>query len=164
MAIYLRFITDRFSIESALIRFATRSWCSHVEFIDTHMTHIGPFPGDPRHIVTLGSRLADGVQIRPYNYCRPSAESWFTAPNIAAAYEFGKTLIGCKYDWRDILGIGFNARWHGAGHYICSSFVDACGKAASTIPWTNVHFPSRLVTPRDLLASPVITRVRRVLG
>lgn len=158
--IYLRFITDRLSLESALIRFATRSWCSHVEFVRTEERENAPYWA----VDTLGSRLRGGVQVRPYNYCSPSAESWFTAPNIQHAYDFGLTLIGQKYDFLDILGIGFNTRQHAEGHYICSSFIDACGKAGSPIAWTNVHFPSRLVTPRDLLASPVITRVRRVIG
>lgn len=162
MKIYLRFITEKWSIESALIRFATRSWCSHVEFVRLN--------DDDVPIDTLGSRLKDGVQIRPYNYCKPTAESWFDAPFIEAAYEFGKTLVGKKYDSLDILGIGFNTRQHKEGNYICSSFVDACGKAV--IPefgpdtwkgWTNKHFPSRLVTPRDLLASPLIFKFRRVL-
>jgi hypothetical protein len=153
--IVLRFLTDRLNVESAVIRFATRSWCSHVEFCRVE---------NGIAVDTLGSRLRDGVQIRTYDYCRPTAESWFTAPNIQDAYDFGLTLVGKKYDWLDILGIGFNTRQHREGNYICSSFIDACGKAASPMRWTNIHFPSRLVTPRDLLASPVITRVRRVLG
>lgn len=167
--IYLRFITDRLSLESALIRFATRSWASHVEFVRCEQLH-SPYVDSPFDelqdipIDTLGSRLHGGVQIRHYNYCKPTAESWFTAPKLQAAYNFGLTLIGKKYDWLDILGIGFNTRQHAEGRYICSSFIDACGKAASPIAWTNIHFPSRLVTPRDLLASPAITRVRRVIG
>ncbi len=162
MSIYLRFTTEKWSIESTLIRFATRSWCSHVEFVRTEA-----WPGlpDGEHAVdTLGSRLEGGVQVRPYNYSNPSAESWFSAPNIQAAYEYGKTLIGKKYDWLDILGIGFNTRLHGEGNWICSSFIDHCGKVASPMLWTNSKFPARLVTPRDLLASPAIVRVRRVKG
>jgi hypothetical protein len=153
--IYLRFITEKWSIESSLIRFATRSWCSHVEFVRVRAP-------DGVAIDTLGSRLKDGVQIRPYNYCKPSAESWFEAPNSAVAYAKGLLLVGKKYDWLDILGIGFNTRQHRSGNYICSSFVDYCGKLADG-GWTNSEFPSRLVTPRDLLASPVIRRVKRVL-
>ena len=156
MKIYLRFVTDRLSLQSALIRFATRSWCSHCGFLRTD--------DQQNPIDTLDSRLNGGVKIRPYGYDKVTAESWFTAPNIQAAYDFGLTLIGQKYDWLDILGIGFNTRQHAEGHYICSSFIDACGKAASPMQWTNVHFPSRLVTPRDLLASPAIVRVRRVIG
>lgn len=159
--ILLRFITDKWSIEGMAIRFATRSWASHVEFVrlSDSPDGYGPEPVD-----TLGSRISDGVQIRPYDYCHPTAESWFTAPNIQAAYDFGKTLIDRKYDWLDILGIGFNTRQHREGNYICSSFIDYCGKVASPMCWTNSKFPSRLVTPRDLLASPAITRVRRIRG
>lgn len=159
--IFLRFITEKWSIESMAIRFASRSWCSHVEFVRLPDSPIGVH-AEP--IDTLGSRLSDGVQIRPYDYCHPSAESWFTAPNLQAAYDYGKSLIGCKYDWLDILGIGFNTRQHREGNYICSSFIDHCGKVASRMCWTNSKFPSRLVTPRDLLASPAIVRVRRVRG
>src|SRR6266404_70721 len=98
MVFYLRFITERWSLESALIRFATRSWASHVEFLRCD----GETPID-----TLGSRLQGGVQVRPYDYCKPTAESWFTAPNISDAYEYGLTLVGKKYDVLDIIGIGF---------------------------------------------------------
>lgn len=152
--IYLRFLTEKWSLESSLIRFATRSWCSHVEFVAVTTAGFA--------FNTLGSRLEDGVQIRRYEYCKPTAESWFEAPKIMEAYEVGKELIGKKYDWLDILGIGFNTRQHREGNYICSSFVDFCGKAVNA-NWTNANFPSRLVTPRDLLASPVIHRVKRVL-
>jgi hypothetical protein len=170
--VYLRFVTEKWSLESLAIRFATRSWASHVGFLRLEN-------GVP--VDTLDSRIKGGVQIRPYGYDKVSAESWFTAPNIEAAYNYGKTLIGCKYDWLDILGIGFNTPWHKDGNYICSAFVDHCGKVASPMRWTgselvaeiykstgqgwlNDKFPSRLVTPRDLLASPAIVRVRRVKG
>jgi hypothetical protein len=197
--IYLRFITEKWSVESALVRLGTRSWASHVDFVraerlqiciehDTRLNDDGtcrycryqgkPFVLDMQSyclsynpIDTLGSRLDGGVQIRPYNYCRPTREEWYTAPHIEDAYEFGKTLIGSKYDLSDILGIGADEDWHTDGRYICSEYIAYSGEfrlipggVEKVIdPWLNSTTPTWHVTPRDLLCFAPLTFVRRVI-
>lgn len=148
--IYLRFITERWSIESRLIRFGTRWWPSHVEFYNDVAG------------TTLGSRIDGGVNVRPRNYCKPSREELWTAPGIEAAYAEGMKVVGAKYDWLDILGFTFARDWHRAGRYICSAFVDACFKRIS-YPLTNLWMPIHRVSPRDLLVSPKLQFERRVI-
>lgn len=161
--IYLRFITEQWSVESALIRLGTRCWASHVEFVTVNDY------GTPT--VTLGSRLGGGVMIRPYNYCKPSREEWWTAPHVEDAYRYGLTLLGDQYDWPDILGLAFNTNWHTNG-FICSEFVAACGEKEytgtgvliqSSTPWLNMSFDTWRVTPRDLLLSPLVSFVKRII-
>lgn len=150
--IYLRFITERWSLESGLIRFGTRWWPSHVEFVRVE---------NGVAVDTLGSRLSDGVRIRPYGYCHPTREEWWTAPYIEQAYENVKSIIGAPYDWIDILGFAFARDWHRAGHYICSAVIDK-GFKMTPGPLTNEWMPIHRVSPRDLLIPPQVEFVWRV--
>jgi len=149
--IYLRFITEQWNIESRLIRFGTRFWTSHVEFVRVADN------GQP--IDTLGSRLNGGVQIRPYDYCKPTREEWWSAPQAELAYEKAKTVIGAKYDIVDILAFAFARDWHEPGNFICSELVDWSFKEIG-VPLTNLYMPSRRVSPRDLLVSPQVNFVK----
>lgn len=144
--IVLRFLTDRLSLESALIRFGTRGWTSHVEFYDDQTE------------LTLGSRLEGGVQYRPYGYCKPTREEWWTAPGIEEAHKVAISVIGATYDFKDILGFAFDRDWHTPGSYICSALVDAAFKKAG-FPLTNLWQPIHRTSPRDLLVSPLVQRV-----
>lgn len=153
--IYLRFLTEQWSLESRLIRFGTRWWPSHVEFVDLGV-------GGEVPVRTLGSRLQGGVQFRTYGYCKPTREEWWSAPGIDAAYETAKACIGCRYDWQDILGFVLVRSWHRPGSYICSELVDAAFKNSGN-PLTNVWMPSSRVSPRDLLVSPALQFVKRVV-
>jgi hypothetical protein len=152
--IYLRFITDQWNLESRLIRFGSRWWCSHVEFVRTDTSGVA--------IDTLGSHLGDGVQIRPYNYCKPTREEWWFAPRAEDAYNMAKAVIGARYDALDILGFTFARDWHKPGNFICSELVDWAFKKVNA-PLTNLWMPSHRVSPRDLLVSPTVTFVKRVV-
>ena len=79
--IKLRFITEN-SIGSALIRWYSFSIWSHVDFL---------WPTD----AYLGARLDGGVRLRPYNYIKPTKQSFF-------GIELGKDKE------REILGIAFS--------------------------------------------------------
>lgn len=151
--IYLRFITQQWNLESRLIRYGSRWWCSHVEFVR--------IADDCHPVDTLGSHLSGGVQIRPYNYCKPSREEWWTAPQAEAAYEKARTVIGAKYDTIDILAFAFARDWHKPGNFICSELVDWSFKEIA--PLTNLYMPSHRVSPRDLLVSPQLGFVKRIV-
>lgn len=166
--IFLRFLTEKYSLESALIRFGTRSEFSHVEFVRTADMSLPGMAaiGDP--IDTLGSRLEGGVRIRPYNYCKPTREEWYTAPNIEGAYRRGLEFIGYGYDWRDIAAIALNKNWvTKRQEFICSRFCFYCNLRDWALgggqPWLNPDVPSCQITPRDLPLSPFLKRDRIVL-
>lgn len=152
--IYLRFITQQWNLESRLIRFGSRWWCSHVEFVRTDDAGTA--------IDTLGSHLNGGVQIRPYDYCKPTREEWWSAPQAEAAYEKAKTVIGAKYDVVDILAFAFARDWHEAGNFICSELIDWSFKEIGA-PLTNLYIPSHRVSPRDLLISTQVSFVKTVV-
>lgn len=152
--IYLRFMTDGRSIESRLIRFGTRWWCSHVEFV--RICEHG------NAIDTLGSRLEGGVRIRPYDYCKPSREEWWTAPNIDRAYLAAGAFIGARYDWYDILGFACARDWHRDGHFMCSETIAKAFENVST-PLLNPWQPVWRISPRDLMLSPLLQMVKRVI-
>lgn len=150
--IYLRF-TESESLESRLIRFGTRWWVSHVEFVRVE---------DSVPIDTLGSRIKGGVQIRPYDYFKPTREEWWMAAHAEEAYDIAKRDIGYKYDWMDILGFAFAQDWHRSGRYICSELVDYSFKKIG-YPLTNCWIPSHRVSPRDLLTSTELGFVKRIV-
>ena len=135
------------------LRFGTRWWPSHIEFFKDSGFHAG----------CLGSRVSGGVRIRPYYYCNPTREEWWTAPKIEDAYAIALKDIGCKYDWLDIFGFAFARDWHHPGRYICSELVDWAFKQAGA-PLTNIYMPSHRVSPRDLLVSPQLEFVRKAIG
>lgn len=146
--IYLRFTADR-SIESHIIQFGTRWWCSHVEFIDANSG------------ITLGSRHRGGVQERPYDYCKPSREEWWEAPGIDEAYVAAKQVIGSLYDTADGFSFVFSRDWHHPGRYTCSGLVDAAFKKVGK-QLTNSWMPIHRVSPRDIMASPLLMFFSRV--
>lgn len=152
--IYLRFLTERWSVESRLIRFGTRWWPSHVEFLETD------YQNNP--VAALGSRISGGVAVRGYNYCKPTREEWWNAPKIEEAYAIALRDVGHKYDWLDILGFAFARDWHHPDRFICSELVDWAFKHAGA-PLTNMWMPSHRVSPRDLLVSPQVVFARRII-
>jgi hypothetical protein len=166
--IYLRFVTTKWAIESALIRFATRSEFSHVEFVRTEEPIIGAkVPLGPAFAIdTLGALLDGGVEIRPYRSAGITREEWYSAPDIEAAYEEGKAFIGLKYDWLDIVGIALDTGYHRDDRMICSRFALYANRRAWALrgskPWVNPDRSAWLCTPSDLLWSPLLKKERVV--
>lgn len=153
--IYLRFITEKYSLESFLIRIGTRSPFSHVEFV-----RCAGFKDVP--IDTFGARVSGGVKVRPYDYCKPSKEMWFTAPNIQHAYEWALTQVGKPYDWRAILGFAFSRDWREEDSWFCSELV--CRAFEKTpIPLLNLSVGVWRISPRDLTLSNYVVRYKTVV-
>ena len=95
--IRVQIVTDEWSPISASIRFTTRSWASHAEFVSSEG-------------FTLGAR-ADGVKIRPSYLDHYSKVEQFVFNDamspaiILGAYQWARTQIGKKYDFAAIVGI-----------------------------------------------------------
>src|ERR1700676_2044290 len=98
MAIYVRFIADG-SIVSDAIGLRTLGKPSHVEYVITHAS------GKPYS--TFGARLIGGVKFRPYNYCKPTWEEWYTFDGIEASYKESLKFEGRKYSIREIIHLLF---------------------------------------------------------
>lgn len=154
--IYLRFI-DGGGIDSRIIRFGTRWWCSHVEFLDTSNVNT--------ERATLGARLKGGVQFRPLTYDKSiTREEWWTAPGIDKAFAEAQKYIGCGYDLVDIAGFATARDWHSAKHMICSelvtkSFEDVGVSYILLSAWQ----PVWRISPRDVMISPVLRFIKRVM-
>lgn len=139
--IAVQIVTEKWNPISAAIRFSTRSWASHAEFVDTDAG------------VTVGARCT-GVMIRQCEQDRYSRVERFRAAGIEKAYEWARTQLGKSYDFSAISGIAFNRDWHDPERWFCSELVAASFEAVgepllSTRPSAQVF----RVTPRDLLLS-----------
>lgn len=151
--IYLRFITEEWSLESALIRYGTHSWASHVEFLDT------------ANMMTIGARLQGGVDFRRYDYCKPTAEAWFVANRIVSAYEWAVTQRDKPYDLTGLLSVfllNFTERnWREDKKWWCSELVAAAFEAVGA-PLLSPYAKPWKLSPGDLLNSKELTLVRKV--
>jgi|ERR1019366_860535 hypothetical protein len=140
--IQIRFIEGT-AIDSRIIRWQTRAWCSHVEAI---------LPGEK----TLGALFNGGVAIRNFSdKCYRDVKRWedwhipceqYQATNF---YSFLHDQIGKPYDWRAIISFALGERdWQAKGSWFCSEFMFAGMKEAGlyTPP---AQLPSDRLTPRD---------------
>lgn len=141
MSIRVQIVTEKWNPISAAIRFTTRSWSSHAEFIDTDRQ------------VTLGSRSVGGVKFRPCSRDHYTRVEQFTAKGILQAYEWARTQIGKPYDFSAIAGIALDRDWRNEDRFFCSELIalafEKVGSLLSTRPSAAVY----RVTPRDLLLS-----------
>lgn len=142
MPIRIQIVTEKWNPISAAIRYETRSWASHAEFVDTE------------YGITLGARSAGGVQVRQCAKDRYSRVEQFTATGIEQAHEWAETQIGKPYDFAAITGIAFDRNWHDESKWFCSELVAVAfekigvpllSTRPSDLPWR--------ITPRDLLLS-----------
>lgn len=112
--IIVRFITMD-EIFSDAIRKITGSLFSHVEY------------GTP-DFTWIGSHDRGGVQERKFDYCNPTREYVYAIPCeeviLHAAVSWMRGSIGTPYNYRDIIGLLFQARTLTNPHrLICSQFV-----------------------------------------
>lgn len=139
MRVLLQVVTDYHSPISAAIRFATRSWASHSEFVLSDGS-------------TFGSHADGGVKWRPYRANRYIRIARFIAPNIEDAYDWALTQGGKKYDFSAILGIALNRNWRSGDRWFCSELIAAAWEH-TPIPLLNPAADVARITPRDLLLS-----------
>lgn len=143
MSIRIQVVTEELNPISALIRFSTRSWASHIEFVDTDRG------------VTVGARFNGGVRERLCASDRYTRVEQFTSRGIELAYQWARTQIGKPYDLSAVFGIGFGGRdWRQDDAWFCSelvafSFETTDSPLLSTRPSASVY----RITPRDILLS-----------
>lgn len=114
MNLRVQVVTEHWNPISASIRYITRSWASHVEFVDADSGY------------TLGARYKGGVQWRPalgsshYTYIE-----WYTHPRIDDAVLWARSQIGKPYDLTAIFGILTDRKWQSPDSWFCSELVAA---------------------------------------
>lgn len=154
--IYLRFVSARWSLISAAIRFGTRSWASHVELIKV-------YDAAPWAVYdVLACRWPRGIQHYPYITKGVTQEQWWTAPNLAGVWSWMEAHVGQRYDLASIFGFVADEDWHKDDRDICSESL-LRGSESTPTPWLNPTQPVWRVSPRDLLLSPYLQFVRRVV-
>jgi len=130
---YVRIVRDD-SITSQAIR-----WTLHEQF-----SHIGFKMDDERW---LDCRLDGGVQIRAANSIIDTAHIDFTFPGIESAIEYGKTLIGTKYDVGNIFHF-LDSHWPINQHQlICSRFVRECAREGAKFALINPSIEDYQIAP-----------------
>jgi len=139
--VLLQIVTDWRDPVSWAIRFSTRSWASHAEFV-------------LRNGTTFGARCS-GVRLRAYEPRPYSHVEWFSAPEIEYAYEWARTQAGKKYDFSAIAGIATNRNWRDQSRWFCSELIAASFEQVGA-PLLNPETKVWRITPRDLLLSTQI--------
>lgn len=142
MALRIQIVTERWNPISAAIRYSTRSWCSHAEFVDSERK------------ITIGARSRGGVEERPCEHDHYSRVEQFTAHGVELAYRWACTQIGKPYDFSAITGIVTDRDWHDESKWFCSELVAvAFEKIGVPILSTRPSSQPWRITPRDLLLS-----------
>jgi hypothetical protein len=143
---------------SRLIEFRTSSdWPTHVELVATTDDDVPSYG-------VLSSRYPRGVQYRGYSDYPIQRDRWYKVilPSDACerAWKAMETIIGQKYDVRDIIGckygIALNEDWHTDHRWICSEAVAWAFEKAGT-PLFNPAEPVARITPRDFLLSTLLS-------
>jgi uncharacterized protein YycO len=148
VSIRIQLVTEQWNPISAAIRYTTRSWASHAEFVSTDM-----------HF-TLGARSDGGVRERPCSIDHYSKIEQFTV-NYAdpetimrAAFEWARTQEGKPYDYSAITGIALDRDIHNEDKWFCSELIFvAFEKVGFPLLSTRPSDVPYRVTPRDLLMS-----------
>ena len=148
MSIRVQLVTQRWNPVSAAIRYTTRSWASHAEFVNTITSQ------------TFGARSIGGVKHRFSSRDHYSRVEQFTFNGdnsgevVEAAYAWALTQNGKPYDFSAISGIAFDRNWHADEKWFCSELVAvAFEKAGYPILSTRPSDEVFRITPRDLLLS-----------
>ncbi len=145
--IKVRFISESGFISDAIKSVSRSPEISHVEFITPEGNY-------------LGARSEGGVQERNADYCKPSWERRYAIPTLATTaskvLEQGRSKIGTKYDFSDILGLMFqNASIHNPSREICSEFVYSLITSQGFHCLNVLEDRSYLITPEMVHLSPM---------
>jgi hypothetical protein len=157
--ILVRFIADG-SFVSRAIGWRTEGKISHVEYITTNDSGVA--------VDTFGARLDGGICHRPYDYCSPTFEEWYSFEGIEASYAEALKLDNRNYDWKNIIRLLFGEvpDSFDPQETICSVLVGYSNRmawAAGTAPaLINPNVPTSEITP-ELLYGAVSNMVKKVL-
>jgi hypothetical protein len=135
----LQVVTERWDPISAAIRFSTRSWASHAEFVDERG-------------ITLGARARGGVKFRGPSESHYSRIERYDAEGLAEAFDWAITQIGKPYDFGAVAGIAFDRNWRDTDRWFCSELAAAAFEHAGRPLFARSADVWR-ITPRDLLLS-----------
>ena len=143
----VRFVSESGFISDAIKAVSRSPEISHVEFITPEGNY-------------LGARSEGGVQERKADYCKPSWERRYAIPTLAeTASEVlvqGRSKIGTKYDFSDILGLMFqNSSIHNPSKEICSEFVYSILNAQGFHCLNVLEDRGYLITPEMVHLSPM---------
>ena len=154
MRYYVRLVQGK-GLASRLIEFKESDWVSHVELVECN--------DDDIPNLVLSSRYPGGVAYRRYNDYPVVRDLWFTPSSVQAewAWRSMEKLIGRKYDWIDIFGIGLAKDWHTDERYICSEAVAWAFEDAG-YPLFNTDEQVRRITPAHFLLTPLLSRYKVV--
>jgi hypothetical protein len=157
--IRIQIVTEKWDPVSAAIRYTTRSWASHAEFVWVEKGW------------TLGARARSfrdkgGVLIRPCALDRYTKVEQFvlnsdrSAFYLDAAWRYAATQIGMPYAYQAVLAIQFDRSWSSSNpnasfsSWFCSELVAASlMKVGFPILSTRPSDQPYRITPRDLLLS-----------
>jgi len=145
MNIYLRFSSSQ-TFTSKAVCFGTRSWCSHVDLELSNGKLIGAVP-------------SKGVIERDIPRGEDRVEVYRVSGANEGVYNIMYSQLGKKYDWFGVLGLAINRKWEDDNHWFCSELI-AYSFLHSNIPLLNTSFDTWRVTPRDLLLSTKLERMR----
>lgn len=143
MFVGLRFITSN-SIVSRAIRAVTWSDYSHVDLIVK----------GPNGLALLGAQ-ADGVKIRPWNYCQPTRilNLYAEVPEGVAkvVFDFCNAQLGKPYDYSALAGNLLHRDWQEDDSWFCSELVAAAFDRAG---YPLLNGGTNRITPGMLVRSP----------
>ena len=143
MRVLLQVVNDQISPVSLAIRFATRSWASHAEFVLNDGS-------------TFGAR-ATGVKWRPYKWHHYAHVERYDAMGLEDAYSWALKQAGKRYDFSAVFGIALDRDWRNEDRFFCSELVALAFEKVGC-PLLNPKANVARITPRDLLLSEEIVR------
>ena len=107
----------------------------------------------------VGAHAGTGVEKRALDWVRPSRERVYAIPvkpdAFNAAHNFLESQMGCKYNYRDILGLFFHRRIWSPQRVICSQLMLQFMQEAGLQPLNVLPDYSALITPETLHLSPL---------
>lgn len=156
--IYIRFISEKWSLISAAIRFETRCWASHVELVRINSTE--------DVVDVMACRWPHGLKHYPYITKNVTREEWYEAPGLPFVWEWMESNP-MKYDLSAIFGIATDSDFHDDDRDICSESLvrgnEYAAEKNESPRWLETrNIQPWRITPRDLLLSPYLRFYRRV--
>ena len=151
--VFLQFITSD-SFVSRAIRAVTWSQFSHVDLVVPSAIY---YPSNGAMPDMLLGAQADGVKLRPRNYCKMTkcalVYANVTIEQSRTIYDFAMAQIGKPYDYTALMGNLLHRDWQEDDSWFCSELVAAAFAHAGVPLLRGNH--SR-ITPGMLLQSPLL--------